>query len=60
MGEGCCGIKGGKAGEGAGLVGVEEGTGPGDEGQAGGRNAFHDFGEGFEEDDDPEGGRLVV
>ena len=56
MGEGCGGVEGGKAGEGAGLVGVEEGTGPGNEGEAGGGDAFHDFGESFEEDDDPEGG----
>ena len=57
MGEGCSGVEGGKAGEGAGLMGVEEGAGPGNESEAGGRNAFYDFGEGFEKDDDPEGGR---
>ena len=34
VGEGCGGVEGGKAGEGAGLVGMEEGTGPGNEGEA--------------------------
>ena len=56
MGEGCRGVEGAKARDRAGWVGMEEGTGSGNEGEAGGRNAFHDLGEGFEEDDDPEGG----
>ena len=56
MGEGGGSVKRGEAGERAGLVGMEQGTGPGQEGEAGGGDAFHNLGEGFKEDDDPEGG----
>ena len=60
MGESRGGIEYGKAGEGAGLVGVEEATGPGQEGESGGGDTFKNLGESFQEDDDSEGGRRVV
>ena len=44
----CCGgVERGEAGEGARLVGVEEATGPGEEGEAGGGDPLHDLAEGF-------------
>ena len=60
VGEGRSGVERGEAGEGAGLVGVEEAAGPGDEGEAGGGYSFHNFGEGLQENYDSEGGRRVV
>ena len=47
VGEGCSGVEGGEAREGASLVGVEEAAGPGEEGEAGGGNILNNFGEGF-------------
>ena len=46
MGEGCGGIECGKAGEGAGLVGVEEAAGPGHERETGGGDPLNDLREG--------------
>ena len=60
MGEGCGGVEGREARERAGLVRVEKATGSGDEGEARGGNPFHDFGECFQENKDPDGGRRVV
>ena len=60
MGEGSSGVERGETGEGAGLVAVEQGAGPGQEGETRGGNAFHNLREGFEEDDDPEGGWRVI
>ena len=60
VGEGRSGVERGKAGEGAGLVGMEEGARPGQEGEAGGGDAFHNLGKSLEEDDDPEGGRRII
>ena len=60
MREGRGGVEGGETGEGAGLVRVEEGTGPGNEGKARGGDAFHDLGEGLKEDNNPEGGGGVI
>ena len=56
VGESRGGVERGKAGEGAGLVGVEEVAGSGDEGETGGGNPFDNLGEGFLEYYDPEGG----
>ena len=47
MGKGCSGVKDGETREGTGLVGVEEVTGPGKEGEAEGSDSFCYFGEGF-------------
>ena len=47
MGESRGGVKCGEAGEGAGLVGVEEASGSGKEGEAGGGDTFHNLGESF-------------
>ena len=47
MSEGSGGVERGKAGEGASLVRVEQGAGSGQEGEAGGGDAFDNFGESF-------------
>ena len=47
VGEGCRGVEGGEAGEGAGLVGMEDAAGSGDEGEAGGGDPFHNLGKGL-------------
>ena len=60
VGEGRCSVESGEAGEGAGLVGVEEAAGSGDEAETGGGNPFHDLGKGLQEYYDPVGGRRVV
>ena len=47
MGECCGGVEFGEAREGAGLVGVEEAAGPGEEGETGGGDTLHNLGEGL-------------
>ena len=47
VGESRGGVKSGEAGEGAGLVGVQEATRSGEGGETGGRDPFHNFGEGL-------------
>ena len=60
VGESPGGVERGETGEGAGLVGVEEAAGSSDEGETGGGNPLHDFGQGLQEHYDSEGGRRVV
>ena len=60
MGEGRSRVERGETGEGAGLMGVEEVAGSGQEGEAGSGDTFHNLGEGFQEDDHSEGGWRVV
>ena len=57
MGESRSGVECGETGEGTGLVGVEETTGPGDEGETRGGFPFYNLGEGLQKYYDPEGGR---
>ena len=47
MGESRGGVKRRETGEGACLVRVEEAAGPGEKGEAGGSDTFHNFGEGL-------------
>ena len=47
MGESRRGVELGETGEGAGLVGVEDAVGSGDEGEAGSGYPLHDFGDGL-------------
>jgi len=54
------GIGGAESWEGPALVGVKKAFGPGDGGQSDRHYPFQDLGDGFEEDDDAEGGRGVV
>lgn len=56
MSEGCGGFQCEETGERPSLVRVEEATRSSKEGEAGGGHSFHCLGEGFKEDDDPEGG----
>ena len=60
VGEGGGGVERGEVWEGAGLVGVEEVAGSGDEGETRGGYPLHNLGEGLQEYYDPEGGRRVV
>ena len=60
VGEGRSRVERGETGEGAGLMGVAEATGSGQEGESGGGDTFHNLGEGFQEDDHSEGGWRVV
>jgi len=60
MCEGEAGVGGAKSREGAAVVWVEETFGVGDGRQPDCHNLFEDFGDGFEEDDDMEGGGGVV
>jgi len=54
------GVGGAKSREGAALVCVEEALGPSDGRQPDRHHSFEDLGDGFEEDDDAEGGGGVV
>ena len=60
MGEGGYRVRGAEAREGATLVWVKEACLPRQGDQSHSEDAFEDLGNGFEEDDDPEGGRSVV
>ena len=53
MSERCSGVKCGEAREGASLMGVEKAAGPREEGEGGSDDSFRNFGEGFQEDNDP-------
>ena len=60
MSEGCGGFQCEETGERPSLVRVEEATRSSKEGEVGGGHSFHCLGEGFKEDDEPEGGWRIV
>ena len=60
VGEGCGGVESGEAREGASLMRVEKVAGPCEEGEVGGGDPFHYFGDGFQKNNDPKGGQRIV
>jgi len=60
MGEGGCGVEGGEAREGSCLVRMKQAYVAGQEGETSSNDSLQYLGQGFEQDNDPEGGRGII